>query len=290
MTAAEKTARALAAIPTLSLPVGTFVATNTDGTVQIDFGDGAVTCLTAGSFQPLPGVSVRCLQTDVGTVLLGPASPRSSYGTVTATGSTTVTVTVGAETLQLPFDVGYTPRTIGDVVHIDWGAGGIVIDKVSAVPSSSYLPPASSVKPYQADFRANDSGSYQSGSWNKTDVWCSDTNIGAWFYGTTIASTIPDGATITKVQVYIDEFYNQFPTSLATIGLHSLTGKAGAPAVSSAVTISAGSGWKTLPNSLGDALKTGARRGVGTNHGGFHKFRSRASDADSGLLRINWSV
>src|SRR5690606_30652751 len=122
------------------------------------------------------------------------------------------------------------------------------------------------------------------------EVRCSSGNIGAWFYGSTIADTIPDGAKISRVQLYVNEFYNQFPSSLATIGLHALAAKAGAPSVSSPVTISAGSGWKDLPTSFGDALKTGAKLGVGTAEGGYHKFRPVSADADCGMLRIDWSL
>lgn len=221
--------------------------------------------------------------------MLGPAQPRSGVGTVTATGTPTLTVTTSAGSRQLPFISTYS-AVVSDTVLIDWASGGVVVGKVTAAPSSSYTPADAPMGSFSADFRADDSGSYQSGSWWTSDVWCSDTNIGAWFYGSTIADTIPDAATITSVQVYVNEFYNAFPTSLATVGLHALATKAGAPTVTSEVTVSAGSGWKTLPAAFGDALKTGVSRGVGTDHGGYHKWRSRAADADSGLLRIGWSV
>ncbi len=292
MASGDEIARVLGAIPTAGLIVGTFVSLNPDGTVQIDFGAGPVPCLSAGSSQPLPGTSVRCVQFDGGVVMLGPAAPQSTFGTVTATGALALTVTVGGVSLQLPFMVSYTPRAINDVVLIDWDSGGVVLGKLSAVPGASYVyvPTTPPIQAYTADFRADDSGSFESGSWNKNDVYCSSSNIGAWFYGSTIAGTIPDGAVINRVQLYVPEYYNQFPSSLATIGLHTLPTKAGTPSISSAGTISQGTGWKDLPVGFGDALKTGAALGVGTNHGGYHKFRGRATDADSGLLRIDWTV
>ncbi len=140
-------------------------------------------------------------------------------------------------------------------------------------------------------FRSTKSGNYYvpGSSWAAGDeVWCSDGNRGCWFYGGAIADTIPNGAKIQSVRVYVPEFYNQFPTSKATIGLHNKTGKSGAPTITSATTISAGTGWKKLPNSFGDALKDGSKEGLGTNGGGYHKFTGRSGDNQSGYLEIVW--
>ena len=289
MGSASTAARLLGELDASRFVVGTFVDDAPDGAVLVDFGEGSVTVLSAGFFEPLPGDSVRCLQVGRSTVMLGPARVRSAIGVVAATGSPTVTVTTSIGSRQLPYLTTYSP-SVSDVVLIDWASGGVVVGKVTAAPSSSYAPSGPASGRTTRSFRAKDSGSYQSGSWNKLDVWCSDNNIGAWFYGNTIADTIPNSAEILDVRVYVPEFYNQFPSSLATIGLHSLATKSGAPTVTNARTISKGSGWKSLPDSFGDLLKTGSRKGLGTDHGGFHKFRSRAADARSGLLQITWRV
>jgi hypothetical protein len=264
--------------------VGTFVETAADGSVRVDFGQGAVACLSAGFYEPLPGESVRVLQTTEASVMIGPARPRSVIGSVTATGSPYLTVDTSVGEQQLPYLTTYSPSTADTVLIL----GNVVIGKVTAAPAGTYTPETPPLQEFSVTFKAKDSGSYQSGWWTD-QVWCSDSNIGCWFYPD-IASTIPDEATILLVQVRVNEFYNAFPSSLATIGLHSLASKSGAPSVVSAVTISAGSGWKTLPTSFGDALKTGTRKGLGTNHGGYHKFRSRVEDANSGALRIDWRI
>jgi hypothetical protein len=287
----------LSALTPTNLPTGTYVSTNVDGTVQIDFGQGPVTCPSATLFTPLPGDQVRCIKAGATTLMIGPAVPRSSIGTVTAVpGAPLVTVLTSIGSKQLPYNSAYAP-TIGDTVIIDWAAGGIVTGKVTGIPTGSYTPPPATAKSFSADFRANDSGTwYVPGStWNQTDVWCTSTgnNRGAWFYGNTIADTIPNTAKIGSVQVFVDEFYNIAPSSLALIGLHTLTSKSGAPTITSPVSISAGTGWKTLPNSFGDSLKSGSKRGIGTGSSagsGFHKFTSRARDSDSGKLRIKWTV
>lgn len=293
VSAADQVAKAIESIPSIRVPIGTFVSANADGTVNVDFGNGPVVALTSSAVQPLPGDPVRCLQTDDATVMLGVAQQRSPYGQVTATGAVLLTVTTSLGSKQLPFLPSYTPRTVGDVVLIDWSGNGVVLGPPTQVPTGTYTPatPIVSGGPTTSRFKARLSGNYYTlgSSWAAgDDVWCSDNNLGCWFYGSSIDDTIPDGATIESVRVKVNEFFNQFPTSLATIGVHNLTSKTGAPTITSAVTVSAGSGWKDLPNSFGNSLKTGAKKGLGTNTGGYHKFRGRSSDSDSGLLEIIW--
>lgn len=281
-------ARKLSTIPELELPVGVFVEAASGGQVLVDFGDGPVPILSAGLFEPLPGESVRVLRTSAGTVLLGPSLPRSSIGQVTATGSPALTVDTSSGSVQLPYITSYSP-TLNDVVLIDWASGGVVVGAVTAIPAGSYTPPPSSVTEFEVDFRAFDSGSYRSGSWWTSDVWVSSTNTGCFFYKG-IADTIPDAAEILSVQIYLVEFYNEFPSSLAEFGLHNLASKVGAPSIDSAVDVAAGTGFRSLPASFGDQLKSGARKGVGASDDGYHKFRSVASNAQSGMLRIKWRV
>lgn len=56
------------------------------------------------------------------------------YGTVTAVTSTTVTVTVGSDSLTAPYLAAYSPRTVGDIVRVDFADGSpIVVDRVVGV-------------------------------------------------------------------------------------------------------------------------------------------------------------
>ena len=285
---ADAVAQKLETIPNVQLLVATFVSRVADGTVKVDFGDGAVTILSAGVSEPLPGKSVRVIRIDDLAIMLGLSVPVSGIGVVTSAGSPLLTVTTSAGSLQLPRISSYS-AVVGDAVLIDWDAGGVVIGKVSAVPAGTYVPPTVDPTDFSVEFRATDSGTY-GGSWSQNDVWCSDSNLGAWFYGTAIADTIPDSATISRIQIYLPEFYNAYPSSLATLGVHSLAAKTGAPAVSGAFAVAGGAGWRDLPTNYADLLKTGAALGIGTNHGGYHKYSGRASDANSGLLRIDWTV
>lgn len=290
--AARNAAVALAQVTPVDQFVGTYASANTNGTVNIDFGNGPVVCYNAGVFQPLPGNSVRCIKVGATTIMLGLAAPKSAIATITAVAAPVATCLLSdGSHLAMPYSTLYTP-TVGDSVLIDWPAGGVILCKISTPPAGSYVAPVTQHQTVVSQFKANGSGNYYfpGGSWTAgDDPWCSTDNYGCWFYGTAPADTIPDTASIQDVQVYVDEFYNEFPTSLATVGLHSLLSKSGNPSPSSPVTISRGTGWKELPTSFGDALKTGSARGLGTRQGGYHKFQGIAEDASSGLLQITWS-
>lgn len=189
-------ARVLKAIPSLSWPVGAFVEALPDGSVRIDFGQGPVACLSAGFYEPLPGESVRVLQTTEASVMIGPARPRSVIGSVTATGSPYLTVDTSVGEQHLPYLTSYSAST-SDLVVI---FGNVVLGKVTVAPAGTYTPETPPGQEFKRQFRATDSGSYQSGTWNKDQVWCSSSNIGAWFYPD-IDKSIPDGATILSVRV-----------------------------------------------------------------------------------------
>lgn len=296
---AKEIADKLAQIPTVSLPTASFVDRLEGGQVRVDYGEGPVAAYSAGFATPLPGAAVRTIRVNDTTLMLGPVATSPTFGRITATGTPRVTVALTDGTTHELFYLvsAYPEPSVDDDVKIDWSDGGIILGKVTGVPASDYFPPpaggsgGSNSNPQQSpEFVATDSGNFWTGggTWNKDEVWCSPSNTGAWFYQG-IADTIPDTATITSVQVYLNESYNQYPTNLAGIGLHSATGKNGNPGIRSAVDISAGSGWKDLPLAFGDELKTGAALGVGTpTRSGFHRYTSRSQDGNSGRLRIGW--
>ncbi|TDW31028.1 hypothetical protein EDD25_2816 [Cryobacterium psychrophilum] len=296
---AEKVAQRQEATPEVSTLVATYMSTNIDGTVNVDFGGGAVTVYSAGFTTPLPGTSVRVLRLNGFTLMLGPVKPNPTYGVVVATGTPFLTVRMpdGTEQ-QIGYISSYTTPAVDDAVLISWADGPMVIGTPAEVPTSAYIPPETgggSAAQASPEFVATDSGNFYvpGGSWNYNDPWSSASNTGAFFYNN-IAGTIPNSAAISLVQVYLTETFNQHPNVLAKVGLHSLGGKSGNPNIRDAVSISSGSGWKTLPNSFGDALKTGAALGVGfpTVPGGvsYHKFRGAAGGALEGQLRITYTA
>lgn len=243
-----------------------------------------------------PAVGDRVLVGILGNlpVCLG-AVARPATGTVASTaanGKVHVTGDDGAD-YTVAYDTAYTPAG-GHRVALNWAVpGGFVLGRLSSdqaleAPSTITAP---SAKLGEATFIPTDSGTYDVNfhDWFTSQVWSSSSTFGLYFYGGQIASTIPDNAEILEIRLYVDSVYTT--GNSPTIGLHSETGKAGAPSVSSAVTIPGGSGWKGqgegVPLSFGDALKTGQALGLGTSHGGYHKW-SPARTNNSGALYIRW--
>jgi hypothetical protein len=269
-----------------------FLSANPDGTMRVDFGAGPVSVVAAGVYWPVPGEPVRVLRVGSVSLLVGPAVPKPTFGVVATIAATSVTVDFGGGDMEdIGFLDGYTP-TVGDQVVIHRGSVATVLGKLAQTPAP---PPDDVTNPEPTaperrtvTFNPTAAGTQNTGSssfWTG-DVWCGSTTTGAWFYGDSIDRTIPDGATIISGRIYVVEFFNQFPSSLATIGTHTSKTKSGVLSVTGAQTISRGTGWKTLPADFLTRLKTGSAYGIATNHGGYHKFRGL--DSSSGRLEITF--
>jgi hypothetical protein len=296
----RSTVREFATIPRAAISEAVYVSTNADGTAQVDFGQGAVTVAASGLYDPKPGTTVRVIQVNERTVILGPAVSRSALAEVLATGTPYLTISsatgVDGEEL-LPYLETYTatdPPVVGDVVVVDWSSE-VILGRVSNIPTPTYSPPpppTGSGGRRTNQFVATDSGTYYvpGATWNKNDVYVVGTgnNIGAWFYGTSIGDTIPDNAPIWRVEIYLPEAWNKHPETWTQLGLHGDMVKGGAPGVSSLAAVSPGFGWRDLPTSFGDALKTGVKRGIGSGASGEALYTGRASDGFSGMLRIEY--
>lgn len=302
MTAASTIARKLASVPSVRVLTAQYAATNADGTVMVDFGQGLVQVYSAGFYVPSPGEYVRCIKVDATTLMLGPVSPRPTFGVVTATGTPNLTVQLSdGSSVSLPRLSSYADPQVNDEVTVLWANGGMVLGDQSSTPASDYTPPddggqAGAPRQQTLYFTATDSGTQNgsgdtgSGNFWTDDVWCGSSTIGSWFYGNQIADNIPNDAVIDQVQVYVIEYQNSFPDSQATIGTHGDADKGGPISVSGSAEIARGTGWRTLPVEYGDVLKSGAAKGLATHHGGLHKFRSRRSSSQSGRLRITFTA
>jgi hypothetical protein len=139
-------------------------------------------------------------------------------------------------------------------------------------------------------FTALDAGSFgpgTSGRWWTPQVYASDSNLGAWFYGSKISDTIPATALTQRVELYVGSA-SQISGSAPNIAVHGYGSKpAGAPTLSTIAAVGIAPGWVTIPSSIGDALKAGGgAAGVGLNHGGYNILPSLTQDGMSGALRI----
>jgi hypothetical protein len=246
---------------------------------------------------------VRAIRAGTDTIVLGPSVSKPRTGTITSTAGSpllTVSTTLGSETL--PYFVPYTGAvvpTVGDVVVIDRSSSavGLVMGKLSTTPAQKQFdvpPPAVTHGNFTLDIRADDSGTWYvpGAKYNTNDVWAVGTgnNTGMWFYGTKIADSFPDNGSITRVQIFMPEFQNDFPGTPSQVGLHTQLARAGTPTITSTYGVPAGYGWKDLTVAMGVSLVNGTTRGVGINGStsGLAKYTSRANDADSGMLRIDY--
>lgn len=290
-TTEDAVAEQLAQVRPWQILIGTFIEESA-GQAVVDVGGARITMPSLGTYFPLPTEPARVLRADTGTFLLGPASPKDARGIVTATGTPRITVEYppgSGVTKLMGYPSTLTPA-VDDLVVIDWASGGTVTAIVTALPDLAEPEPAPSAPgagPQTLTFTALDSGNWN-GDWWTNEVWASDNNHGAWFYGSKIRDTIPDTATITRIEIFLPSYYSfGDPPNFRT---HTHDAKpAGAPTYDATVVLSdARSGWVTLPTSVGDFLKANVG-GTGMRQGGFTKYRGTQADAQSGALRITYT-
>lgn len=271
---------------TVRVFAGTFVsATAAALTVDIPGGGRIVAAVGAG-YLPEVNEPVWVWFIDGKPYVMGPTTVKPGKGTVISASGGFATLSTSIGNVVVPYDSRLSP-TAGQVMKLTWQEGGFGIAVYSAVPAAPVAPvaPSTGATQHVDTFTAGDAGSYQSGRWWTPEVWASDNNLGAWFYGSKIADTIPAGAVVTRVELYISA--KQIQGYAPNIGMHALGSKVGAPSFTGTQAIAVAPGWVDLPASWGNSLKSGGGQlGVGVNHGGYNIFRSLAQDGSSGALRI----
>ena len=257
--------------------------------VIVDFDGGEVPAHPATSYRPAINEPVWVCITDDVAYMVGPTRPLPADGVVESTASGKVTLSTDIGTVVASYPLGAT-LSAGQEVKLFWGGE---LPHVIGVKSTTPAPPPASgggggvASEHTKTFTAVQAGSYGS-SWWTDQVWSSDNNLGAWFYGTKIRDTIPAGAQIRSVQVFLS------PTQLfgdpANFTIHGHAYQpSGSPALYSSALTAPSGGWVGLPVSFGNALRAGGGAlGIGIAHGGFHIFRSLAQDALSGALHIRF--
>lgn len=265
----------------------------TDAGCDVVIGASKVPAVLGTAWLPEPSEPVVVWQVDGVLMVMAPVAGKPSSGVVTAITAGIVTLTTGKGDVSCPWS-GATP-TVGQTMRITWHGGPVALS-VSKQPD--VITPATPVIPSttrQLVFPATDSGSYNisggwAGNWWTREVHASDSEIGAWFYGTAIKDTIPAAATINRVQMFLP--WAQAVGTQPALGAHPCPVKTGAPGTSSYSGIGyAGAGWYDLGTSYGDLLKAGGPSyGMGVAQSspgaGYHVFSSVGSDAQSGSLII----
>jgi hypothetical protein len=261
----------------------------------VDFGTSRVPAALGTSFMPEIGEVVWVWNIDDWYLIMGPAAPKPDRGTVVSVASGIATLnstygpTVPGPVVTAPY-VGTTPSA-GQVMKLVWHGGPFAM-LMSTSPAANPTPPgggSSGPISHSDEFPAIDSGSYGS-RWFTSQVYASDHNLGAWFYGPAIPDTIPAGASIQRVDIYIGAA-SQISGSAPNFATHGYQTKpGGAPSLSTVGAVGVAPGWVNLGSvgiSIGNALKNGGGAyGVGLNTGGYNIFPSLAQDGYSGRLRI----
>jgi len=232
---------------------------------------------------PWKGDTVRILK--LGETRLCQSVYGSAIGTVSSVASSVATVTGDDGTIyRYPVRIGDT-ISAGHRVRLDH-AGQIVLGRYAAEPPSSEYetpagPPASSGG--SKTFLPTASGSYASGVFRGPEVEVNSLRTGMYWYGSQIADTIPDGATITSATITLIQTYDQIGVA-SLLGSHNRKSPNGEPVISGVVSINSGGTFSIM--AVANALKTGAAYGVG-----FQKetgYRAFASSASSGAITIKW--
>lgn len=266
---------------------GTFVSATATQLV-VDCGNGRISCFPLVSYLPLVNETVYVMFIDDVPYVTGPTQVKPNQGTVVSASGGLVTLTVATGTIILPYTTTLTP-TAGQVMYLIWQGGQGFAVSVMSVQPATVAPPVkvvSTVKSHTDVFKANASGSYQSGKFWTAEVYSSTGNIAEWVYGHKMADTIPSSAVIHSVEIYCS--MNQIFGTSPNFALHSDQTLSGSPSLGGVTVINiAQKTWVSLPASYGNALKRGGGSyGVGVAHGGFQIFKSIAEDGWSGALRI----
>lgn len=262
-----------------------FRGVDSDRRALVDFDGGRV---PAYPLLPLPALNENVWVSLVDGVafMFGPTVPKPDEGTVltAAGGSANVDTEIG--TVQARYQDGSTVSS-GDVVRLSWSASGPWVLGVTAEYVAPSVPsaPGGGGGRRTVEFTALDSGSYQSGfGWRTNEVWSSASNQGGWFYGSSIADTIPDSASIVSAEIFLPA-----PTRLLgamPFGRHGFGSKpGGALSFAGVTTLPGTSGWVPIPTALIDHLKANVG-GLGFDYGGYNIWPGTQRDGQSGKVRV----
>lgn len=293
--------------------------------VGADVDDGTLTVNVAGLYyddlqvtdagcSPTAGDPVLLLRQGDWMVVIGAVTTwLPPHGTVTATGATTLDVSVpGHGTVTLPFLKSYASPTIGDAVAIAWhgtSRRGVIVGELSTAPTSPSgsvpVPPAPPSTPVSGmtTFPARAVGTYRSGEWRTDDNGDviqgtppsgGGANEGAWFYGGSPRSTLA-GATVTSASIYLGRTSGGVYAAQAC-HLQRVTDDnrpAGALTFVGSVdnvSLTVGQeGWFPLATAIAqDIVTSGGSVGISAPSGPYMRMYGLSKSGSAGALRIAW--
>lgn len=275
-------------------------AATTLGTcLSVDFTNLLAVVDVGGAAQSMPWVGSAPYKGDRVRIMTAGGQPAcfAQYGhplgTVVAVASSLATVTGDdGQTYQYPYPSGVT-LAAGNRVALDH-ALRVVVELISAEPPGSlYVQQSGAPGPTKQSrtFTPTDSGNYTSGAYSTQYVEISTTRYGFYWFGTQIADSIPDTATITRAIVTLSEVWDEVPGAASLMQLHtdsSASHGGSQPTLTGAGVSVSNSGTFDI-SSMVAALVTGSAFGLGFPGGATHGWRRFDTFLASGAITIDWT-
>lgn len=286
----QETARQLAGVRAAGSDVSEGVCTDTDwdaGLVTVDLGGAGVVMPWAGA---APWVGDRVAVAYLGRKPRAFVVHGSPAGTVTASDASTATA-LGDDGVSYtyPYRVG-DALAPGDRVALDHALHLVAAEYTSEPQGGEYTTPGGppSAGSAAAWFYPTDSGHYWFGAYKNQFVEVSTQRAGYYWYGTQIANTIPDSATITRAELHLTENWDNFPATVSHLKVHADSSSVhSTEPVLSGTAINVTGGGVVDISSFATALKNGTAFGVGFVIGtGWRQF---GTGSVSGAIYMSWA-
>lgn len=243
---------------------------------------------------PAPWQGDRVRVTKLGQQPLCHLIEGAPLGTVQTVASSIVTV-AGDDgvTYRYPH-VGSAPAN-GARVALDHGRHVVMgtLSTSPVAPPAVELPSAPPAGNFSSWFTPAWSGNWRFGSFASEFVETSENRVAAYGYGTSIADTIPDAATITRAEWHLQINWDRSGSSVpAEVGSHGFDGRPPnltAGALSGTLLVPRGATVIDLLGAFADALKTGSARGLGFRPDS-RWWRQYGAAPGSGRIYMEWSL
>lgn len=263
----------------------------------VSWSSRAVTVDVGGVVQPMrwegtaPSVGDRVRVKWAGGQPFCSAVHGAALGTVDVVGSNVVTVTGddgGSYTYPHEFGASFS---VGQRVAMDHDAEVVLFrlstDPAAKVPVETATPPDRGTT--SQTFYPTDSANWWAtgGRWDAPFAEVSVSRSAFYFYGTQIADTIPNSATVVSASLQLREVWDRVPGVASLVGTHGAASRPGsAPALSGATAVDGSGSWDIT--GLATALKNGTAFGVGmAQNTGWRQFDSYAR---SGAITVTWQT
>lgn len=251
------------------------------GRIKVDFKNG--------QYRPEINEAVWVFFYDGKPFLEGPVEPKPGQGVVVTVGSATALVAtdIGDKRVTIPF--GATLSS-GDTVKLYWSEGGHILSVLTAATPPPTPPAPGTGETKLIEFKAIDSAQYYL-PLNKLQSnypRASDSISGAFFYGTQIADTIPDTATVLSEEIYLPLLQE---LGFCYIGLHDQANTTpGMPASHDDTALSPRGGWVPLSAGWGAYLASHYAGITLTSGNGDNRWNGTQADGMAGCVRIKFQT